>query len=66
MMFQINGISSLLSVYNLQTIYRDALPCADLDVAIICPLVRPVPGETEPLPATIQSTSGPVKETNLL
>lgn len=40
--------------------YRDALPCADLDVAIIWPLVRPVPGETEPLPATIQSTSGPV------
>lgn len=49
-------------VLRLSENYLDALPCADLDVAIIWPLVRAVPGETEPLPATIQSTSGPTHE----
>lgn len=32
-----------------------------LDLVVInWPLVRPIAGEIEPLPATIQSTSGPI------
>lgn len=38
-----------------------------LDLVVInWPLVRPIAGEIEPLPATIQSTSGPIQISYIL